>query len=175
LDGPGGPRIPPPSDLAQIVFHPETGRTAQIAQVYQGFVDHLELWALKQDTRVVIMYDGQAGPEDTSGMEQEVAQKLWDQAVRNASPYRAAHRQLPLTTRRVLEDPIMQDSRYSQFIQAADMVGYAAFHHLVLARPDVWPKMNPVGPMSKAYQRLSPHWLPDHGTDGILWLDAESV
>ncbi|MDX2748531.1 MobF family relaxase [Streptomyces sp. NRRL_B-2557] len=28
LDGPGGPRIPPPSDLAQIVFHPETGLTA---------------------------------------------------------------------------------------------------------------------------------------------------
>ncbi|MGP3749891.1 MobF family relaxase [Streptomyces sp. IBSNAI001] len=28
VDGPGGPRIPPPSDLAQIVFHPETGLTA---------------------------------------------------------------------------------------------------------------------------------------------------
>lgn len=28
LDGPGGPRIPPPSDLAAIVFDPETGLTA---------------------------------------------------------------------------------------------------------------------------------------------------
>ncbi|MGW1226603.1 MobF family relaxase [Streptomyces sp. NPDC002530] len=28
LDGPGGPRIPPPSDLAAMVFHPETGLTA---------------------------------------------------------------------------------------------------------------------------------------------------
>ncbi|WP_331757386.1 MobF family relaxase [Streptomyces anulatus] len=28
LDGPGGPRIPPPSDLAAVVFHPETGLTA---------------------------------------------------------------------------------------------------------------------------------------------------
>ncbi|MER6560182.1 DUF3800 domain-containing protein [Streptomyces sp. NPDC001027] len=151
------------------------GRTAQIAEVYQGFVDHLELWALEQDTRVLIMYDGQAGPEDTSGMAQEDAQKLWEQAVRNASPYRAAHRQLPLTTRRILEDPIMQDSRYSQFIQAADMVGYAAFHHLGLAHPDVWPKMTPVGAMSKAYRRLSQHWLSGHGTDGIVWLDAESA
>ncbi|MFE7056032.1 MobF family relaxase [Streptomyces californicus] len=28
VDGPGGPRIPPPSHLAQVVFHPETGLTA---------------------------------------------------------------------------------------------------------------------------------------------------
>ncbi|GAA2560201.1 hypothetical protein GCM10010295_57570 [Streptomyces intermedius] len=28
LDGPGGPRTPPPSDLAAIVFHPQTGLTA---------------------------------------------------------------------------------------------------------------------------------------------------
>ncbi|MEW2553685.1 MobF family relaxase [Streptomyces zhihengii] len=28
VDGPGGPRIPPPSDLAAVVFHPETGLTA---------------------------------------------------------------------------------------------------------------------------------------------------
>ncbi|MFJ4843160.1 MobF family relaxase [Streptomyces sp. NPDC088746] len=27
IDGPGGPRIPPPADLAAIVFHPETGLT----------------------------------------------------------------------------------------------------------------------------------------------------
>ncbi|MFJ4013967.1 MobF family relaxase [Streptomyces sp. NPDC090026] len=28
VDGPGGPRIPPPDDIARIVFHPETGVTA---------------------------------------------------------------------------------------------------------------------------------------------------
>ncbi|MGW9425403.1 DUF3800 domain-containing protein [Streptomyces koyangensis] len=82
------------------------------------------------------------------------------------------HRSLPLYTRRVLEDPVMQDSRYSQFIQAADMVGYAAFHHLMLGRPEVWPKQKPLGPMSKAYRRLAGHWLPGHGTDGIVWVDG---
>ncbi|MFB7293562.1 DUF3800 domain-containing protein [Actinacidiphila glaucinigra] len=146
------------------------GRTAQVADVYQGFVDRLEAWALQEDTRVLIMYDGQAGPDDTSALTPAEAKAVWEQAVRNATPYRAAHRGLPLASRRVLEDPIMQDSKYSQFIQAADLVGYAAFHHLVLQHPEIWPKMNPVHAMSKAYRRLSGHWLPGHGEQGIVWL-----
>jgi hypothetical protein len=73
----------------------------------------------------------------------------------------------------VLEDPIMQDSRYSQFIQAADMVGYAAFHHLVGLHPDIWPKLTPAQGMSRAYGRLSGHWLEGHGHDGIVWMDEE--
>ncbi|MEK8143774.1 DUF3800 domain-containing protein [Streptomyces sp. M10(2022)] len=133
------------------------GRTAQIASIYQGFVNRLEAWALGHDTRVLIMYDGLAGPEDTTALTPTEARELWTQAVRNAKPYRDTHRGLPLASRRVLEDPIMQDSKYSQFIQAADIVGYAAFHHLVLQHPEVWPRVQPLGAMSKAYRRLSSH------------------
>ncbi|MBK5237805.1 MAG: DUF3800 domain-containing protein [Actinomycetales bacterium] len=38
------------------------------------------------------------------------------------------HRDLSITNRRVVEDVIMQDSKYSQLIQAADLAAYAAFH-----------------------------------------------
>ncbi|MFD7734158.1 DUF3800 domain-containing protein [Kitasatospora phosalacinea] len=149
------------------------GRTAQVPTIYQSFVNHLETWALRQDTRVVILYDGQAGPHDTGSLTPAQAQEAWQQAVRNAKPYRDHHRGLPLASRRVLEDPIMQDSRFSQFIQAADMVGYAAFHHLVGKHPDIWPKLTPARGMSKAYRRLSDHWLEDHGDEGIVWTDDQ--
>ncbi|CAI4161777.1 DUF3800 domain-containing protein [Streptomyces albidoflavus] len=148
------------------------GATARIATVYRSFVLHLEAWALAQDTRVLIMFDGQSGPDEAEQIGQERAQEVWKQAIRGAKPYRDTHRSLPLYTRRVLEDPVMQDSRYSQFIQAADMVGYAAFHHLMLGRPEVWPQQKPLGPMSKAYRRLAGHWLPGHGADGIVWVDG---
>lgn len=149
------------------------GGTTRIADVYQSFVHHLEAWALEQDTRVLIMFDGQSGPDEVETMGQDAAREAWRQAIRGAKPYRDTHRGLPLASRRVLEDPIMQDSRYSQFIQAADLVGYAAFHHLMIRRPDVWPKLTAMGPMSRAYKRLARHWLPGHGTDGIVWMADE--
>ena len=46
------------------------------------------------------------------------------------SSYRPAHRDLELRTRRIVEDPLMQSSRHSQFIQIADLVAHAAFQHL---------------------------------------------
>ncbi|MFJ4680879.1 DUF3800 domain-containing protein [Kitasatospora sp. NPDC088783] len=133
----------------------------------------METWALDNDTRVLVFYDGQSGPHDTGALTPAQAQEQWNQAVRNAKPYRDHHRALPLASRRVLEDPIMQDSRFSQFIQAADMVGYAAFHHLVAQHPEIWPKVQPVEGMSKAYRRLSGHWLEGHGHEGIVWMDDE--
>lgn len=48
----------------------------------------------------------------------------------NDSSYRAAHRTLELTGRRVLEDPIHLDSRDSQLIQMADLVAWTANAHV---------------------------------------------
>lgn len=40
--------------------------------------------------------------------------------------YRAAHRNLPRPTRRIIEDPVHLDSAYSQLIQLADLVAWSA-------------------------------------------------
>jgi len=45
--------------------------------------------------------------------------------------HRAEHRELPLASRRVVEDPWMQPSHHSQFIQIADLTVHCAFQALV--------------------------------------------
>lgn len=54
--------------------------------------------------------------------------------------HRAEHRELPLTSRRVIEDPWMQPSHHSQFIQIADLTVHTAFQALVRnpAREFMW-------------------------------------
>ena len=47
------------------------------------------------------------------------------------SVYWSAHRDLPLTTRRVIEDPWMQPSHGSQLVQMADIVAYSAHQFVV--------------------------------------------
>jgi hypothetical protein len=44
----------------------------------------------------------------------------------NDPHYRDAHRALPLATRRIIEDPVMQSGSYSQWVQIADLVAYCA-------------------------------------------------
>lgn len=47
---------------------------------------------------------------------------------------RTMHRELDITSRAIVEDPWKRDARESQWIQAADFVAYAAFHHVVCKR-----------------------------------------
>lgn len=147
-------------------------RTSVLPDVYTCFVEHLEEWAAAQDTHVMVVLDGNPGPADTDGLSAQEASEAWRHAVRNAAPYRGVHRGLPLASRRVLEDPIMQDSAHSQLIQAADMVAYAAYHHLACGDPGLWPKLTPIGSMSRSYRRLEPRWLGDPAGEGIVWKDA---
>lgn len=149
-------------------------RTKVLPDVYACFVEHLEEWAAAQDTHVMVVLDGNPGPADTDGLTVDQAADAWRQAVRNAAPYRGAHRGLPLASRRVLEDPVMQDSAYSQLIQAADMVAYAAFHHLACRDETLWPKLKPIGLMSRSYRRLAERWLGDPADEGIIWKTAPS-
>ncbi|MEV7177796.1 DUF3800 domain-containing protein [Kitasatospora sp. NPDC093679] len=147
-------------------------RTSVLPDVYTCFVEHLEEWAAAKDTHVMVVLDGNPGPADTDGLTAEAASEAWRHAVRNAAPYRGVHRGLPLASRRVLEDPVMQDSAHSQLIQAADMVAYAAYHHLACSDPTLWPRLKPIGPMSRSYRRLKPRWLGDPAGEGIVWRDA---
>lgn len=48
---------------------------------------------------------------------------------------RLLHRDLRLATRRIVEDPWKRDARESQWLQAADLVAYAAYQHLA-RRPE---------------------------------------
>lgn len=45
--------------------------------------------------------------------------------------YRAAHRELKLATRSLIEDPFFHGSNTSQWIQQADIVAYSAYQHLM--------------------------------------------
>jgi hypothetical protein len=44
--------------------------------------------------------------------------------------FRMEHRKLKLDSRHIVEDPVMHDSRKSQWVQMADLVAYTAFMHL---------------------------------------------
>jgi hypothetical protein len=45
--------------------------------------------------------------------------------------YVSAHRNLPLATRSLIEDPVFQHSHRSQWVQLADMAAYAGYQHLL--------------------------------------------
>lgn len=53
----------------------------------------------------------------------------------------AAHRGLGLSSRRIVEQPWMNESHSNQFIQAADFVAYAAFQHVAKqpGKQKLWP------------------------------------
>jgi hypothetical protein len=78
-----------------------------VREVYAQFVENIDFWLGDRGEQGVCIVDG--GDD---------------------SPYRPAHRGLPLRTRHLLEDPLMQSSRHSQLIQAADRVAHAAFQNV---------------------------------------------
>ncbi len=82
--------------------------------LYAMFVAYLEDWAAIEDTQLMIFYDGQQGyAQDGSDPSPEQRAELWERVVRDATTYRRVRRDLDIASRRVVEDVIMQDSRYS--------------------------------------------------------------
>lgn len=143
-------------------------------RVYAKFIAWLEDWAALNDTHLLVFYDGQQGlgaPGEPLTIEEQ--QALWEMAGRGATPYREVHRGLELGSRRILEDVIMQDSRYSQLIQAADLIAYGAYHKHLQEHPEIWRKRpgKPVPAAIRAYMKLTRHW-PEDSEYGVHWLDG---
>jgi hypothetical protein len=162
------------SALAQYEhFHVMTCGSAGRAKpvLYAQAIAKLEDWAEEHDTRIMVFYDGQQGLEAPGAEPGAVRQReLWETALRDAAPYRAVHRELPLATRRVIEDVVMQDSRYSQLIQAVDLIAYGAYQKHRQEHPEIWTTRNAVVPGAiRAYMRLAKQWSA--GSDyGVEWL-----
>lgn len=138
--------------------------------VYAEFIAWLEDWAAERDTRLMVFYDGQQGLIDDDQATVEDAREAWEKATRAAAPYRRAHRDLELGTRRIIEDVVMQDSRISQFIQAADLAAYGALQRHRQTHPEIWgTSTKPSAMAAKAYMKLSRHWPADSDA-GVYWL-----
>lgn len=143
------------------------------AAAYARTLHWLDGWATAQDTHLLVFYDGQEGATRPDASADERAHE-WDIALRAAAPYRQAHRGLRLSTRRIIEDVVMQDSRYSQLIQAADLVAYGAYHKHLQDHPKSWhPGARPCIPAIRAYAQLRNHWISGCGAEahGVVWLD----
>ncbi|MEV8136214.1 DUF3800 domain-containing protein [Microbacterium aurantiacum] len=162
------------TNLAKANLTTVTYATSTVSKpaAYARAIARLEDWAAERDTHLLLFYDGQQGLTDP---DEEVStaksRELWERALRDAAPYRDAHRSLPIHDRRILEDPVMQDSRYSQLIQAADLVAYGAYHRHKQDHPEIWGTRSRVMPAAIiAYMKLSNHW-PADSDHGVIWLD----
>ncbi|PPF47578.1 hypothetical protein C5E14_10040 [Rathayibacter sp. AY1A1] len=66
---------------------------------------------------------------------------------------------------------MMQDSRYSQLIQAADLIAYGAYQKHRQEHPDIWGSDGtPSADAIIAYMRLAARW-PEDSNFGVHWLD----
>lgn len=141
-------------------------------EIYARFVAWLEDWAVANDSWLMIFYDGQQGDvpfEDEITTEER--HDLWETAIRNAAPYREVHRDLDIGTRRIVEDVIMQDSKYSQLIQAVDLLAYGAWHKHLQEHPEHWgTKITPHAGAIRAYMKVLEHW-PKDSDYGVYWID----
>ena len=86
------------------------------ANCYRALLSELESLLLAEDSWAFMVVDG----EDAS--------------------HKAAHRDLSLDSRRIVEDPWFHDSKRSQFVQMADVASYSVFqsHSLRSSRQFMW-------------------------------------
>jgi hypothetical protein len=163
-------------DCSELTVTTVASHTDSSAAAYAHFINHLDHWAAKHDTHVMVVLDGQEGPIDTTGMAEARIGQQREAAHRNAVHYRNVHRGLDLAGRRIVEDPVVLDSRHSQLIQAADLTAYAAYQHLW--NDEVWPQGGkhgrPKPALAKSHHRLSSRWLED-SEHGIHWAGSDDA
>ncbi|WP_315069764.1 DUF3800 domain-containing protein [uncultured Microbacterium sp.] len=142
------------------------------SKAYARAIAALEDWAVTNDTYLLVFYDGQQGlaaPDEE--VTAEKSRELWETAIRDAKPYREVHRGLDITERRIIEDPMMQDSKYSQLIQAVDLIAYGAFHLHKQNHPEIWGTSSAVVREAiVAYMKMKNRW-ETNTEKGLIWLD----
>lgn len=106
-------------------------RGSDSTAAYSALLLKLEEWARVEDSYLLLMYDGRELGRSDSAKEEDTIQ-------RSHAPLRNLHRELPLRSRRIIEDVITKDSSFSQFIQAADLLAYGAFYYDVWTHPERW-------------------------------------
>lgn len=118
---------------------------------YATLLLKLEEWAHDHDTYLLLMYDGrELGRSDNVKSE--------DTIQRSHAPLRNLHRELPLRSRRIIEDIITKDSKFSQFIQAADMLAYGAYYHDVWSNPDRWSSKTRIAQATDSRVQVTRHF-----------------
>ncbi|GAA5037842.1 DUF3800 domain-containing protein [Actinopolymorpha pittospori] len=98
--------------VGTVYRHTETRGTAyarQQAEVYRAMVDHLDRRLAATNGLGLLLVDGDG----------------------TDPAYQAAHRDLKLATRHVIEDPLFQPAHRSQWIQMADFAAYCAYQSLL--------------------------------------------
>lgn len=97
-------------------------------RVYSHLIHHLDEQLRSADEWGTLVMDGDGS--DTS--------------------YISAHRELPLETRSLLEDPSFQSSSRSQWVQIADLVAYAAYQDVarIPEKHFAWPWYPKLAPLS---------------------------
>lgn len=89
--------------LAESPFTVVTLGTTDVSKprAYARVISWLENWAARYDTYLLVFYDGQQGiadPDENPTVQE--SRELWERALRDAHPYRQAHRNLDIDERR---------------------------------------------------------------------------
>lgn len=146
-----------------------TEKKRTLPDLYGTLLDHLETSLAAAGEYGMICFDGKESPRSLDSADPSAALAAHEDALRDSQPYRARHRALDLNTRRVIEDMHVQDSKYSQLIQAVDLMAYAAFHAAVRKDPTWFKASNSLASAADAHAIMSRTWNSDL-KDGILWV-----
>jgi hypothetical protein len=146
---------------------------------YLAFIEHLADWAAREQSSVVIVYDGGPPPTGIDEMTGEEFLAAW-RDYNNSRPFREIYERL--RPKRAMSkghlkihDMLLQNSADSPLIQAADFVSYAAYQHIRNVRgASRSPTNNEIDlyrtKLAASYRRILPsRWLPDDD-QGVNWV-----
>lgn len=127
---------------------------------YENFLNWLNQWAISKDQHVIVFYDGKDSSNIESHTDPAQIHSEIEMAYRSARPYKLAHRKLEISNRKIIEDVIMQDSKSSQLIQAADLVACCSLNYSRINHPKFWKNPEKAIPIAaSAHELLADTWI----------------